>query len=451
MSQRYHSSSTGCGMTDADIRANFQDLHPPLDRMQAAVEADRCLFCFDAPCITACPTAIDIPKFIHQISTGNLEGSAQTILEANIMGGTCARVCPTEELCEQACVRNTSEDQPVKIGHLQRHAVDHLIDRVLDGAAPNPFVRGEPTGKTVAIVGAGPAGLSAAHRLAMAGHDVIVHDARPKAGGLNEYGLAAYKMVDDFAQREIAFLMDVGGITFRFDSALGRNITLDTLAADHDAVFIGIGLGDTNHAAIPGRDLPGVQDAIAFIEALRRADDPAAMRMEGDVVVIGGGNTAIDAAVQARRLGADSVTLAYRRGEGHMPATDWEVDLARTNDVAIRLWSRPTEFRGTDSVESVTLERTELKDGKLTGSGRTYSLPADHVMLAIGQTLADTGLDGLTLAAGKITVDEHFQTSRPGVYAGGDCIDRGVDLTVQAVEDGKQAAAAIHARLTGTA
>lgn len=451
MSERSQASRDGRQLTAEQIADNFADLHTPLDGMQAMVEADRCLYCYDAPCIRACPTAIDIPTFIHQIGTGNVNGAARTILDANIMGGTCARVCPTEELCEQACVRNTAEDKPIEIGLLQRHAVDHLITDIDTGKTPYPFTRAEPSGKRVAIVGAGPAGLACAHRLAMLGHETTVFEAKAKPGGLNEYGLAAYKMVDDFAQREVAFLMEIGGITVEHGKALGRDITLEDLRGGFDAVFLGVGLTDTNRAGIDGDDLDGVEDAIHFIAALRQTTGDLTALAPGDsVVVIGGGNTAIDAAVQAKRLGAEDVTLVYRRGTDHMSATEWEQDLARTNGVNIRLWSRPVAFMGEGHVDGVVFERTELDaDGRLTGTGRTYTLPADRVLKAIGQKLTAEDVRGVTVRRGKIEVDETYRTSLPCVYAGGDCIASGEDLTVQAVEDGKRAAHAIDACLKG--
>ena len=424
--------STGEGLTPRQIEDNFADLTPALNATQAHIEAARCLYCYDAPCIKACPTAIDIPTFIHQIRTENLKGSAHTILAANIMGGTCGRACPTEVLCEEACVLNARGEEPVKIGALQRHAVEDLMAK---GGA-HPFARAAPSGKTLGAVGAGPAGLSFAHRAAMLGHDVVVYEAKAKPGGLNEYGLAAYKMANDFARREAEFLLGIGGIRIDYGKTFGKDVTLDELRRRHDAVFIGAGIGATNALGVPGEELPYVRDALDFIETLRQAKDKAAVKLGRDVVVIGGGNTAIDAAVQAKRLGAETVTLVYRRGEANMSATKWERDLARTNGVVIITNSRPVRF----DAGSATF------DG---AGGKRLTLAADLVLKAIGQKLDAAAFGELKLANGKIAVDPDFQTSIPGVFAGGDCIASGEDLTVQAVQDGKRAALAADAFVRG--
>ena len=403
------------------------------------MESARCLYCYDAPCIRACPTSIDIPKFIHQIRTDNLKGSAITILSSNIMGGTCARVCPTEELCEGECVKNAAGEEPILIGRLQRYAVDAF----LESGRPHPFPRGESSGRRIAVIGGGPAGLACAHRSAMYGHEVTVFESRPKSGGLNEYGLAAYKMADDFAAREVNFLLEIGGISIEHDRSLGVNLNLDDLKREFDAVFIAVGLGGVNDLNIPGEDLPGVRNAIDFIEELRQTVPKSDFKVGNKVVVIGGGNTAIDAAVQSKRLGAESVTLVYRRGEAQMPATEWEQDLAKTNDVVVRCWSKPVEIRGTSSVETIVFEKTQLDNGRLKGTGHTWEIPADMVFKAIGQTLYEGSIAGLKPESGKIVVDDSYRTGIPGVFAGGDCIAAGADLTVQAVDDGAKAAAAI--------
>ena len=428
--------SNGAVLSRDQIEDNFADLTPALNSTQAHAESARCLYCYDAPCIRACPTSIDIPTFIHQIRTDNLKGSAHTILSENILGGTCGRACPTEILCEQACVLNAAGEEPIRIGSLQRHAVEDLMAR----GESHPFTRAASSGKHVAVVGAGPAGLSFAHRAAMLGHDVTIYEARPKPGGLNEYGLAAYKMANDFAQKEVEFLLGIGGIRIEYQKSFGRDVTLTSLKKTFDAVFIGVGIGNARELEIPGHTLSGVEDALSFIEKLRQAKDKSSVKPGNNVVVIGGGNTAIDAAVQARRLGAQSVTLVYRRGEGDMSATGWEQDLARTNDVVLKLWSLPLRFDGTGAVTAAVFEKSMLKDGKLVGTGETYSVPADLVLLAIGQKLEP--LVGIAVEKGKIAVDANFHTSVAGVFAGGDCIQSGEDLTVQAVEDGKRAAVA---------
>lgn len=425
----------------ADIPASpYADLTPPLTAVQALAESNRCLFCYDAACVRACPTGIDIPAFIRSIATGNLRGAARTILSENIMGGTCGRVCPTETLCEHACVRNTAEERPVAIGRLQRHATD----RLLDTATSHPFARADSTGKRVAVVGAGPAGLACAHRLAMLGHAVTVFEARPKAGGLNEYGLAPYKMADGFAQREVAFILGIGGIAVEHGRRLGADLSLEGLQRDFDAVFLGVGLGGNNRLNIPGEDRAGVEDATAFIERVRQATAQAPASVGRRVVVIGGGNTAVDAAIQAKRLGAETVTLVYRRGRGQMGATPWEQELAQTNGVVLVTFAAPVAIDD----GGVTVERTRLEDGTLAGTGETFTIAADTVLKAVGQTLDRAALAGVTLAGNKIAVDEGYRTTLATVFAGGDCVASGEDLTVQSVQDGKLAALSIHRHLS---
>lgn len=425
---------------------NFQDLHPPLDTHEAVVEADRCYFCYDAPCTIACPTSIDIPMFIRQISTCNPVGSAKTIFEQNILGGMCARVCPTETLCEQACVRMEGEGKPVKIGELQRYATDHLME--IDKA--DFHKRAPETGKCIAVVGGGPAGLACAHRLAELGNDVTIFEAREKLGGLNEYGIAAYKSVDNFAQAEVDFVLAVGGITVETGKVLGRDVTLSGLRADFDAVFLGMGLGGVNALRSEGEDLDGVLDAVDYIAELRQAQDLATLPVGRRIVVIGGGMTAIDIAVQTKRLGAEEVTIAYRRGAEQMNASEYEQQLAQTDGVIIRHWVKPVAIRGEGGhVSSIELERTAVDaDGRLDGTGETMTLTADMVFKAIGQTFIADAVTGngqvLELDGKRIKVDADGKTSLSNVYAGGDCVDGGEDLTVAAVADGKRAAEAIH-------
>ena len=287
-----------------DYAARFGDSHPPLNAIQAQIEAERCYYCFDAPCTQVCPTSINVPQFIHRIAQGNVRGAAETILEANPLGGMCARVCPTENLCERDCVRSTNEAKPVEIGLLQRFATDAYF---ADPGEPL-FVRAPATGKRVAVVGAGPAGLAAAHRLALLGHDVVLFEARAKLGGLNEYGLASYKTTNGFAQKEVDWLLSIGGIEVRTGQVLGRDITVDGLVAAYDAVFLGLGLAGVNALGIAEPKLNGLRDAVDFIADLRQAGDLAEVPVGRNVVVIGGGMTAVDAAVQSRKLGAREVT-----------------------------------------------------------------------------------------------------------------------------------------------
>lgn len=423
---------------------NFTDLHAPFDRHEARVEADRCYFCFDAPCMQACPTAIDIPLFIRQIGTGNALGAAETIFEQNILGGMCARVCPTEQLCEEACVREAAEGKPVQIGRLQRFATDAAMS-----ADQQFFTRAAPTGKRVAVVGAGPAGIACAHRLSMHGHDVTILDARPKAGGLNEYGIASYKTPDGFAQAELDYVLAIGGISVELGQMLGRDITVDDLLARYDAVFLGIGLGGVNALMADGEDLEGVRDAIDFIAELRQANDLSRLAIGRRVVVIGGGMTAIDAAVQARLLGAEEVTIAYRRGREAMNASQFEQDLAQSKGVVIRHWLAPRRVLSENgTVTGIELEYTGLDNGRLVGLGHTMTIPCDQVFKAIGQTLTGRHAEGLALVGGRIEADSEGRTSRPMVWAGGDCVVGGDDLTVTAVAQGRDAAESINRYLS---
>lgn len=425
---------------------NFSDLHPPLDRHEAYVEADRCYFCYDAPCMNACPTSIDIPMFIREISTGNPLGAAETIFEQNILGGMCARVCPTEQLCEEACVREAAEGKPVKIGLLQRYATDIAM-----AGNTQFFERAAATGKTVAVVGAGPAGLAAAHRLATKGHAVVMFDARPKAGGLNEYGIASYKSTDGFAQAEVDYVTAIGGIEIVTGQALGRDFTLAELQAKYDAVFLGMGLGGVNALRADNEAADGVTNAVDFIAELRQASDLAALPVGRRVVVIGGGMTAVDAAVQSKLLGADEVTMVYRRGKAQMSASPFEQDLASSKGVIIKHWMAPKRvLTDGQKVVGIELAYTTMSDGKLVETGETQAILADQVFKAIGQTLvADDG--GLELVDGKIEVDATGRTSIAGVWAGGDCASGGDDLTVTAVAEGRDAAESIHLYLSGGA
>lgn len=427
----------------ASVATNFDDLHPAYDAHEALVAADRCYFCHDAPCITACPTSIDIPLFIRQIATGTSEAAARTILEQNILGGMCARVCPTETLCEEACVREAAEGKPVEIGRLQRHATDTVM-----AAGTHPFERAASTGKRIAVVGAGPAGLACAHRLAMLGNDVVVFEGRAKGGGLNEFGIAAYKTTQNFAQRELDWLLQIGGIEMRYDQSLGAQITLDSLRGDFDAVFLGMGLAGVNALSLDGEDKENVEDAVGFIASLRQAEDLTELPVGRRVVVIGGGMTAIDAGVQAKLLGAEDVTIVYRRGQDAMPASKFEQDLAQQKGVRLICNAAPVGIEGNGSLSGVTFAYTEMRDGKLTTTDDTFTLPADQLFKAIGQTL-DGAPEALALEGRKIAVNAAGRTSVDGIWAGGDCASGGDDLTVTAVAEGRDAAHDIHTSLMG--
>ncbi len=424
--------------------ANFTDLHPPLTAREALVEADRCFFCYEAPCQVACPTSIDIPLFIREIAAGHPKSAAKTIFDQNILGGMCARVCPTETLCEEACVRNTSEDAPVKIGMLQRFATDAAMSE-----KKHPYARAKASGKHVAVVGAGPAGLACAHRLAMHGHQVTIFDARKKSGGLNEYGIAAYKSVDDFAQKEVDFVLAIGGIAVEHGKALGKSLKLTELQKKYDAVFLGIGLAGVNDLGIKNDDVDGIEDAVGYIAELRQAKDLSKLKVGRRVVVIGGGMTAVDVAVQSKLLGAEDVTILYRRGQAQMKASRFEQELAQTKGVSIKFWAAPKKVivKGGKAV-GLTCDYMEEKRGKLVATGETFDIAADTIFKAIGQTYVDATGGALRLDGGRIAVDGERRTSVSGIWAGGDCAAGGKDLTVAAVDDGRRAAESIHAFLT---
>ena len=430
-------------LSEARIDGNFADIQEPFAPHEAAVAADRCYFCYDAPCVSACPTAIDIPLFIRQIQNGQPAAAARTIFDQNILGGMCARVCPTDQLCEGACVRETAEGKPVDIGRLQRYATDAMMQ-----ADAHPYSRASNTGCHVAVVGAGPAGLACAHRLAMHGHRVTILDAREKPGGLNEYGIAAYKAPDDFAQAEIDWLLKIGGIEVKTGMRLGRELSLAELREDHDAVFLAIGLTGVNALRAEGEERGTVHDAVDFIADLRQAPNKRSIPVGRDVVVIGGGMTAVDAAVQAKLMGAETVTMVYRRGRDRMGASAHEQLHAASKGVRIVTGAIPLRILGESRVQEVEFVYAIEEEGSLRAAEETFCLPADQVFKAIGQRL-DEVPGGLSLDGGKIAVTGPGRTSIATVWAGGDCASGGEDLTVTAVAEGRDAAEDIHAALTG--
>lgn len=425
---------------------NFGDVHPPFETHDAAlVEANRCLFCYDAPCTKLCPTGINVPKFIKQIATENHKGSALTILSANILGGGCARVCPVEKLCEGACVYNLMHEAPIQIARLQRYATEKAI------AEKWPLFRRKPAvGKRVAVVGAGPAGLSCAHGLAREGVEVTIFEKEPKGGGLMTYGVAAYKVTPAFCQEEVDYITSLGGIEILYAQELGKNLSLAQLQADFDAVYLAIGVGLTRQLAIPGEALNGVVDAISFIYALRTA--PYGQVPVGEkVAVIGMGMTAIDAATQAKRLGAKEVTLVYRRTQAEMPCTEAELALAKLDGCRIIWLAAPKEIVGNDGqVAALVCEVMHL--GVADGSGRRMPVPTGQTIeLAVDMVIKATGQLPFTALvessqvghdAGKITIDENGLTSVGGVFAGGDCVNGGKEV-VDAVQAGKVGAQGI--------
>lgn len=434
------------------LETRFTDLAPPLNARQAMIESERCLYCYDAPCTRVCPSDIDVAGFIRNIAHDNVAGAAKLILQENILGGSCSRVCPTEILCEQSCVRNKeAEAQPIKIGLLQRYALDNTK------FAEHPFKRASATGKKIAVVGAGPAGLSCAHRLAMLGHDVVIFESREKSGGLNEYGIAKYKLTEDFAQREVEFLLEIGGIEIRHGQTLGKNLSLGDLHHEYAAVFIAIGLGTSRQLGLTGEDAPGLAAAVDYISELRQANDLSQLPVPARCIVLGAGNTAIDIAVQLQRLGAEDVTIVYRRGAESMSATGHEQDIAKAHQVRIRTWAQPqavlTDTQG--RVRGMRFTKTRMENGRLVAGTESFELPADAIFKAIGQTMESSAFTDwlshdLPLKNDKVEVDHEFRTGLPGIYAGGDCVALGQDLTVEAVQHGKLAAHAIHRDLGGS-
>lgn len=396
----------------ADLAQNFADIAPPLTPDYALLEATKCLFCHDAPCTIACPTHIDVPAFIKKIATGNLRGSARVILEANPFGHSCARACPVEVLCEGACVLNDRDEQPIKIALLQRHATDHVLAKQL-----KLFQAGKSTGKKVAIVGAGPAGLSCARDLRRAGHAVTVFESKPQPGGLNTYGIAEYKLKADVALAEAQDILDLG-----VELKLGVTVdSLEPLLEKYDAVFVGVGLGKTKGLGIPGEDLEGVVDALTFIEHLK-THPYHETRVGKRVLVIGAGNTAIDAVTQAKRLGAEESTIVYRRGEADMPCYDYEYELAKRDGCGFRFHAAPKRVVGNGRVAGLEVE---------TPQG-TEIIPCDMVIVAIGQ---------------GARMDLAVPQGNPKVFVGGDCANGGAEI-VNAAAEGVAAAKKIHERLT---
>ncbi|MEI6949695.1 NAD(P)-dependent oxidoreductase [Paraflavisolibacter sp. H34] len=426
--------------------ANFSDIHEPFaNRAEALVEANRCLFCYDAPCTKSCPTGINVPKFIKQITTDNNKGAAHTIFSANIFGGGCSRVCPVEKLCEGACVYNLLHEKPIEIANLQRHATQKAIEEKWP-----LFDRAPATGKKVAVVGAGPAGLSCAHALARAGVSVTVFEKESKGGGLMTYGVAAYKVTPEFCQQEVDFITSVGGIDIRYNHELGKDIYLAQLQQQFDAVYLGIGVGLANRLYIPGEDLEGVADAICFIYDIRTrgyAQVPVGNR----VAVIGMGMTAIDAATQARRLGAEEVTMVYRRTVAEKSCTQAELNIARLDGCKMVWLAAPKEIVGENGkVTALICDQMQLGAPDFSGkpsiqpTGETIKLEVDMVIKATGQSpyeelVAQNNIDH---RRGKMLINEDSSTSVPGVFAGGDCVNGGKEV-VDAVQAGKEGAAAI--------
>jgi len=433
-------------LTAEQYEQNFSDIHPPFDsRESALVEANRCLFCYDAPCTKSCPTEINIPKFIKQISTDNVKGSAHTIFISNIMGAGCSRVCPVEKLCEGACVFNLMEEPPIPIARLQRYATEQAMEKNW-----KLFERKPSTGKKVAVVGAGPAGLSCAHVLSREGIDVTIFEKESKGGGLMTYGIAAYKVTPRFCEDEVNYITSLGGIEIKYDQELGKNWSLADLQKNYDAVYLGFGVGLARQLDIPGEELEGVVDAISFIYNIR-SGGYAHVPVGDKVAVIGMGMTAIDAATQAKRLGAKEVTIVYRRTQGEMPCTEAELDIAKLDGCRIIWLAAPQDIKG-DNGQVTHLICRVMQLGEPDASGRrspvetteTFTLEVDMVIKAAGQIPFEelVSSNQLQHAKGKISIGINGATNIKGVFAGGDCVNGGKEV-VDAVQAGKVGAAAI--------
>lgn len=433
-------------LTAEQYEQNFSDIHPPFDsRESALVEANRCLFCYDAPCTKSCPTSINIPKFIKQISTDNVKGSAHTIFVSNIMGAGCSRVCPVEKLCEGACVFNLLEEPPIPIARLQRYSTEQAMEKKW-----KLFERKPSIGKRVAIVGAGPAGLSCAHVLSREGVDVTIYEKESKGGGLMTYGIAAYKVTPRFCEDEVNYITSLGGIDIKYNQELGKNITLSELKNNYDAVFLGFGVGLARQLEIQGEELIGVVDAIRFIYNIR-AGAYEEVPVGDKVVVIGMGMTAIDAATQAKRLGAKDVTLVYRRTQEEMPCTEEELNIAKLDGCRVIWLAAPAELNGSNGkVTHLVCNLMQLGEPDASGrrspieTGETFTLEVDMVIKAAGQIPFSELVNNSQLqhSNGKIVAQKNGATNIAGVFAGGDCVNGGKEV-VDAVQAGKDGAKAI--------
>lgn len=433
-------------ISEEELRQNFADIHPPFETKDAAVtEANRCLFCYDAPCMKSCPTHIDVPMFIKQIATDNVMGSAKTIFDSNIMGAGCAKVCPVEKLCEGACVYNLMEETPIHIAKLQRYATEKAIHHQW-----KLYTREPSKNVKVAIVGAGPAGLSCAHRLSLKGIEVTIYEREPKGGGLMTYGVAGYKVTPEFCQQEVDYITSIGGIEIKYNKTLGRDISLDELQEQYDAVFLGFGVGIARPLRIKGEEASGVVDAISFIYDVR-TKNLTDIAVGDKVAVIGLGMTAIDAATQSKRLGAKEVTIVYRRTENEKPCTQEEMDIARLDGCNFIFLASPKEILTQDGkLTHLVCEKMELGAPDASGrrapvpTGETFALETDMVIKAAGQMPFESLLTSQNIAhkEGRIIIHPDGSTNITGVFAGGDAVNGGREV-VDAVEAGKIAAAGI--------
>ena len=439
------------------LEERFQEYYPPYTDREAVLEANRCLYCHDAPCMVACPTHIDIPTFIKKIATGNTKGSAKRILEANLLGATCSRVCPVEVLCEGACVVR-HDSKPITIGRLQRFAMDYAQEKKLKFFEP-----GKKNGFKVAVVGTGPAGLSCAGELAKLGFEVVCYEKKKMAGGLDTYGIVVFREPVEVSLAEVKMVEDLG-VKIKTEVTVGQDVKWEDLVEEYDAVFVGAGLGAVPDLSIPGEDLEGVVDGLDFIEATK-VEKLDKINFGNRICVIGAGNTGIDCATIARRLGSERVTIVYRRSEAEMPAYHFEYLFALGEGVSFMFLTQPVEVVGKNGkVEGLKCLRMELGEPDQSGrripvpsKGTEFVIPCDMLIKAIGQKkhadmtsqLAKFGIK--TTKNGYLEVaDDTLRTAHPKIFAGGDCIrSKGEASTVAAVQDGKIAAAAIHRQLVG--
>ena len=433
-------------LSTEDLALKFADVHPPFEHAEgAAIEADRCINCYDAPCTKSCPTSIDVPLFIKQISSGNIKGSAKTILSSNIMGGGCSKVCTVEKLCEGACVYNLLGEEPISIAKLQRYSAEKAIKGKWE-----LFERKPSNGKKVAVIGAGPAGLACAHALSLQGVEVTVFEKEEKGGGLMTYGVAAYKVTPEFCKEEVDFILSIGGIDVQYKKELGKDITLAELQQKYDAVFLGIGVGIARSLDIPGEELDGVVDAISFIYELR-TNDFSKIAVGDNVAVIGMGMTAIDAATQSKRLGAKDVTLIYRRTENEKPCTEVELDLAKLDGCSFIWLASPKEIIGENGkVKKLVCNKMKLGEPDTSGrrapvdTGETFTMDVDMVIKAAGQIPFEELINKSSVQnkSGKISINNKTETNLKGVFAGGDSVNGGKEV-VDAVQAGKDGAKGI--------
>jgi len=433
-------------LTTEQYQENFTDIHPPFENKDGAIiEANRCIMCYDAPCTKMCPTHINIPKFIKQIATDNVKGSAHTIFTDNIMGASCSKVCPVEKLCEGSCVYNLLHEEPIQIARLQRYSTEKAMYNNWQ-----LFERKPSLGRKVAVVGAGPAGLACAFYLAKEGVDVTIFEKEAKGGGLMTYGIAAYKVTPEFCEEEVQYIISIGGIDIRYNQELGRDFELKDLQKNFDAVFLGIGVGVARQLDINGENSSGVEDAISYIYNLR-TNDFSTIPVGEKVAVIGLGMTAIDAATQAKRLGAKDVTIVYRRTEKEKPCTDVELDIAKLDGCNLEYLAAPKEIISENgNVKSLVCSRMRLGEPDASGrrspvdTGETFTIDCDMIIKAAGQTPFEDLISSSKLENkyGKVSVNSQYKTNWNGVFAGGDCINGGKEV-VNAAQDGKLAARSI--------